>query len=418
MGGVAVNRGELEYYPLFIHSCRYVLKNRNVLLLAVCQAMMLSSTSLIMTTSALVGVVLAPRPAQATLPLGITYFCIMLTMIPASLYMRRHGRKAGFLLGATFGAVGGMTAAYSIHTGSFFGFCVGSGLFGIASGFGQFYRFAAAEVVSLSARAKAISWVLAGGLVAAFVGPNVARLTREVIPGSVFAASYACIALFCLGVIVAQLLVRYPTPTVEETAGDRRPLTIILSRPVFLVAVICAMIAYGTMNLLMTSTPLAMSAREMPFGDTAMVIQWHIVGMFAPSFFTGHLIHRFGVLQVMFVGVVLLTACALVTLTGEQTLHFFTGLLLLGLGWNFLFVGATTLLTQAYLPAEKGIVQGINDFLVFSATAFTALSSGYFHHLLGWERLNLFTLPMVALAGVLVLLLGITRQSGHVTAAS
>lgn len=385
--------------------------NRNVFYLAACQGFMLSSTSLIMTTSALVGVALAPVPGKATLPLGITYLCMMATVIPASLFMRRFGRRTGFALGAAAGLTGGLVSAFSIHQGSFAGFCAGSALFGVANGFAQFYRFAAAEVVPDEQRARAISWVLVGGLVAAFVGPNIARLTRDLIPGPVFTASYICIALFCLGVVLIQMALRIPAPTVSETAGNHRSLATILTRPVFLVAVICGMVAYATMNLLMTATPLAMDLRAMAFADTAMVIQWHIVGMFAPSFFTGNLIQRFGVLPVMFLGVVLLAGCALVSLAGDQHLHFFAGLLLLGLGWNFLFVGSTTLLTEAYLPAEKAMVQGINDFLVFSATAFTALTSGFFHHLLGWERLNLYTLPTLMLAGLLIILLGSTRRS-------
>lgn len=384
--------------------------NRNVLLLSACQGLMLSSTSLIMTSSALVGFMLATDPRQATLPLGLTFLGMMATMIPGSLFMRRHGRRIGFVLGACAGLCGGLVAAASIHYGSFTGFCVGSVLFGVANGFAQYYRFAAVEVVDAEHRARAISWVLAGGLVAAFVGPNVAHLTRDLIPGSVFAASYGCIALFCLGVILVQFPLRIPLPTPEETSGRRRPMTVVLTNPVFLVAVVCGMVSYGTMNLLMTATPLAMDLRKIPFAGTAMVIQWHIVGMYAPSFFTGNLIQRFGVLRVMFTGVILLMACVLVVLTGVQYVHFFAGLVLLGLGWNFLFVGSTTLLTETYLPAEKGAVQGINNFLVFSATAFTALTAGYLHHLLGWERLNLYTLPLLALAGLLITLLGASRR--------
>jgi MFS family permease len=375
--------------------------------------MLLSSTSLIMTSTALVGLALAPLPGQATLPLGITFIFIMLTILPASFFMARRGRRAGFLLGATAGLSGGLVGAGSIYSGSFLGFCVASALFGIANGFGHFYRFAAAELVETSLRAKAISWVLAGGLVAAFIGPNVAALTRDLVPGAAFAASYGSVGVFFLVVLLCQAQIRYPALSPDEITGVRRPLPVILSQPVFLVAVICAMTAYGTMNLLMSATPLAMIDRQMLFGDTALVIQWHIVGMFAPSFFTGNLIQRFGVLVVMFAGAILVAACALVVLAGDRTGHFYTGLVLLGIGWNFLFVGATTLLTQAYLPAEKGAIQGINDFLVFSATAVTAMSSGYLHHLLGWERLNLYTLPMVALSCLLILLLGMGGAHGR-----
>ena len=379
---------------------------KNLLLLATCQGLMLSCTSLTMATSALVGVILAPDPTLATLPLGLLYFSIMLTMIPSSLLMKRFGRRVGFALGGSAGLVGGLTSALGIYLGSFTLFCIGSATFGIASGFGQYYRFAAAEIVDKSYKSRAISWVMAGGLVAAFIGPNTASLTREMIPDAVFAASYTAIAVFCAGVIMIQLFIQIPMPSSEEKEGHRRPIRFVLTRPTFLVAVLCAMIAYGTMNLLMTSTPLAMNQREMAFGATAIVIQWHIVGMFAPSFFTGNLIHRFGVLKIMFVGALVLIGCAVVALSGQLYSHFVVGLIMLGIGWNFLYIGGTTLLTEVYSPAEKGSIQGINEFLVFSATAFTALSSGYLHHTLGWETLNRYTIPVVGFAACLIVLLG------------
>ena len=371
---------------------------------------MLSSTSLTMATSALVGFSLAPSATMATLPVGITYLFMMLTMIPASLLMQKMGRRVGFTLGGAVGVLGGIVSATAIYQQSFILFMFGSGLFGVANGFGQFYRFAAAEIVPPESKSKAISWVLAGGLVAAFVGPNVASWTRELLPNATFSASYACIALFSLGVVIVQYFLRVPMPTLAETSGPVHPLLTILTRPVFVVAALSAMIAYGTMNLLMTATPLAMDHHGMPFSDTAMVIQWHLVGMFAPSFFTGSLIAKFGVLRIMFVGALTLLCCAMLSLFGSEYAHFFAALLLLGVGWNFLFVGGTTLLTEVYLPAEKGIVQGINDFMVFSATAFTALSSGYLHHVLGWQKLNIYTMPVVLVAAVLVLVLAFIRK--------
>ncbi len=366
-----------------------------------------------MTSSALVGVKLAPDPTLATLPLGVTFVGMMLTVLPASMMMKRFGRRAGFTLGASAGFIGGIACAISIYQEIFVLFCIGSALFGVANGFAQFYRFAAAEVVEQDYKSRAISWVLAGGLVAAFIGPNVARATREMVPDALFSASYACVALFCLGVILIQLVLRIPLPSAEESSGDSRPLKYILTRPTFLVAALCAMIAYGTMNLLMVATPLAMNFRGMDFSDTALVIQWHIVGMFAPSFFTGHLIHRFGVLQIMFIGALLLLACTFVTLFGQMYLHFFVALVMLGIGWNFLFVGGTTLLTEVYLPAEKGAVQGINDFMVFSATAFTAMTSGFFYHTYGWEKLNQLTMPVICFAAAITLFLGLSRRSSQ-----
>jgi len=372
---------------------------------------MLSGTSLTMATSALVGVMLAPKPTLATLPLGLAYLCVMLTMIPASLFMKRYGRRTGFALGGTIGLIGGTTSAFAIYLGSFALFCMGSAMFGIASGFSQYFRFAAAELVNDAYKSRAISWVLAGGLVAAFVGPSTAQFTREMIPDAVFAASYAAVALFSAGVIVVQLFIRIPKPSSVETQGHNRPLGFVLTRPTFMVAVLCAMIAYGTMNLLMTATPLAMNHQGMPFGDTAIVIQWHIVGMFAPSFFTGSLIHRFGVLKIMFAGALMLLACAVIAISGQLYAYFFVGLLMLGIGWNFLYIGGTTLLTQVYLPSEKAVIQGINEFLVFSATACTALSAGYLHYTLGWQTLNLYTIPVIGFAAGIIVFLGWRAQS-------
>ena len=303
----------------------------NLLLLACCQGLMLSCTSLTMATSALVGVMLSPDPALATLPLGLLYCSIMLTMIPASMLMKKYGRRVGFAVGGSVGFMGGMIAAAGIYLGNFALFCVGSGIFGIASGFGQFYRFAAAELVDPAYKSRAISWVLAGGLAAAFIGPNVASWTREMIPGAIFSASYAMVAMFCAGVVVIQIFIRVPKPSSEESSGHKRPLGFVLTRPTFMVAVLCAMIAYGPMNLLMTATPLAMDHRHMPFSNTAIVIQWHLVGMFAPSFFSGHLMDRFGVLKIMFAGAVILICCALVALSGQLYIDFIVSLILLGI---------------------------------------------------------------------------------------
>ncbi|MCP4000415.1 MAG: MFS transporter [Gammaproteobacteria bacterium] len=327
-------------------------------------------------------------------------------MIPASLYMKHYGRRYGFIMGGVAGAIGGSIAAYGIYLADFVTFCVGSLVFGIASGFGQYYRFAAIETVDESHKSKAVSWVLTGGLVAAFIGPNMARITRDAIPDAAFSASYAAVALLCTGIVVVQLLIRIPKPPNEEVQGQKRALGFILTRPVFLVAALCAVVAYGTMNLLMTATPLAMHHHGIDFSDTTMVIQWHIVGMFAPSFFTGSLIHRYGVLRILLTGALMLIACAMVALSGQEYWHFFIALVLLGAGWNFLFIGSTTLLTEAYLPAEKGEIQGINEFFIFSVTALTAFSSGYLHHTLGWEKLSQYSIPVIGFTAIILVAMG------------
>lgn len=370
---------------------------------------MFSGISLTIATSALVGIMLAPAPALATLPLGLTYGCMMLMMIPASLFMRRYGRRIGFAVGGGAGMISGTMSAVAIYSHSFLLFCIGSTLFGIASGFAQYYRFAAAEIVDASYKNRAISWVLLGGLVAAFIGPNVASLTRDLIPDAIFSASYAVVALFCVGISVIQIFIRIPNSSATESQGHKRPLRLVITRPVFLVAVLCAMVAYGIMNLLMTVTPLAMHDRQMAFSATVLVIQWHIVGMFAPSFFTGSLIDRFGVLKIMFIGVLILLACAGVALSGQLYTHFVVGLIMLGIGWNFLYIGGTTLLTESYLPAEKGAVQGINEFIVFSITTLSAFYSGYLHHKFGWETLNQYAIPVICATATAIVLFGWAR---------
>ena len=379
---------------------------------------MLSATSLTMTSSALAGKVLAPDPGLATLPLGLTYLSVMISLIPVSLMMSRYGRRTGFVLGGISAVIAGVLMAMGIYQNIFLLFIVGSLFLGFAMATGQFIRFTAAEIATDEFKSRAISWVLAGGLLAAFVGPGIARVTQNIWSGLPFSASFASVSILGLGFIVVQFFLRLPTTKAEEIDGKKRSLTKILSQPVFIVAALGAMVAYGAMNLLMVATPLAMDSHQMSFSQTATVIQWHIVGMFLPSFFTGHLIHYFGVLKIMMLGALILIVCILVHLAGSSYLHFTAGLVLLGVGWNFLFVGGTTLLTESYLPAEKGIVQGINDFLVFSAVAFTAMTSGYLHHVIGWEMLNKSVIPFVGLAGIAIVFLAISRQQKSVLKAS
>ncbi|MCP5155367.1 MAG: MFS transporter [Ectothiorhodospiraceae bacterium] len=372
--------------------------SRNVALLAACQALLLTNSSLIATTSALAGLALAPAAELATVPLGVQFLCMMSTTYPASMLMRRIGRRAGFAIGAAVGIGGATTCALGLVAGSFAAFAVGSGLLGVFTGVGQYYRFAAADAAPEGARARAISLVMAGGLVAAFLGPNLANLTRDLLQPATYAGCYA--SLVGLQVLTMALLafVTIPPPGAEERGPGGRPLGAIALDSRFVVAVLGAVIGYGTMNLLMTATPLAMRVHGYPFGDTAFVIQWHVVGMFAPSFVTGSLITRHGEGRVMAAGALALIGCVAVNLAGESVGSFWLALVLLGVGWNFLFVGATSLLTTVYLPVEKAKTQGLNDLLVFGTVAATAFSSGMLHHRLGWHGLNLAVLPALVLA--------------------
>ncbi len=361
---------------------------------------MMSGSSLVIAVSALVGTDLAPGQMWATLPLGIQYFSAMATTIPASLIMRRIGRKQGFLLGLGIGMIGALVSAWAIIEGEFITYCLGAALIGMFNSFGYYYRFAAADIAEPEFRSKAISLVMAGGVVAAFTGPNLANWSSELVSGALFAGGYLTLALF--QVIAAAVLIglHLPHPSAEEVRSKGRKLIEIALQPRFLVAVLSGMVCYGVMSLVMVATPLAMSFHGLHFSDTALVIQWHVFGMFAPSFFTGHLINRFGVLNIMILGALLLGISAVINLSGVTREHFWLALFLLGLGWNFLFVGATDLVTTTYKPEEKARTQGLNDFLVLTVVGVTSLSSGLIQNLFGWVTINISVLPVILLVAV------------------
>jgi MFS family permease len=366
---------------------------RNVLILASAQGLAVTGTIMVTTASALVGHLLAADKSLATLPIALQFTATMAVTIPASLLMARIGRRAGFILGASTQMVGAGCAAYAIVQGSFLLFCLSGLLLGMANATSQYYRFAAADAADAKFKPKAISFVLTGGVAAAVFGPEMATLTRDYLPLYPFAGLF----LFICGLSVVNMAVlgflKIPKPPRSHFGGGR-PMGQIIAQPVFIVAAFGGMIAYGVMVLVMTATPLAMAACNYAFNDSAFVIQWHVLGMFAPAFFTGHLISRFGVLTVMQVGVVLLIGSIAASITGISIPHFWVGLVLLGVGWNFLFVGATTLLTEAYLPEEKAKVQAINDFLVFGASAAGSFAAGHLLHTVGWEAVNWGVAPL------------------------
>ncbi|MYB34558.1 MAG: MFS transporter [Gammaproteobacteria bacterium] len=390
---------------------------KNILVLAICNALIMSSTSLTMTSSALVGYALASESIYSTLPLGITYVSVMASLIPISLLMQKYGRKPGFYIGAASGLLGGVLAAIGIYAGSFFLFALAGIFQGFSMASAQFLRFAAAEVVDQEYRSRAISWVLAGGLVAAFLGPSIARFTNQASSLPPFTVAFASIIVMSVLVFAMLPFASLPAPAKSTETEGKRPLTHIIVLPGFIVAALCAMIAYGTMNLLMVSTPLAMQASELTFDQIAVVIQWHIIGMFAPSFFTGHLIHRFGVLKIMLLGILALFISIGAGVSGDTYWYYLAGLVALGIGWNFLFVGGTTLLTEVHRPSEKGMVQGLNDFLVFSVVATTAAISGYLHFHIGWIVLNLVTVPTLIVAALAVFVLWFMRDRASKAAA-
>ena len=393
---------------------------RTVHLLAFCNACMYVGSSLLITVSALIGFELADDKRLATLPLALQFLAILAAGVPASLYMGRHGRRRGFLLAGAIGALGAVLALLAVVGERFALYCVATLCFGAFTAFGNHYRFTAAEVVAPALRARAIAAVMAGGVLAAFVGPNLASWSGGLVAGHPFAAPFG--VLFGVYVVSTATIAfaALPPPAPRAPRGDADPdgggarggatLAAVAARPRFVVAVLCQMLGYGTMNLVMTSTPLAMRLHGATLGDTAFVIQWHVVAMFAPSFATGHLIARLGLPAVLGAGVALGLGCVAVNLAGETTAHFTLALALLGVSWNFLYVGGTTLLTSTYSPAERSRAQALNDFLVFGAVSLTALSAGGLHHVLGWRAVNLAVLPLLGVTALAVLWLA--RREG------
>lgn len=375
----------------------------SVYLLALCNAYMFTCASLLITISALIGFQLAPDKTLSTLPMALQFFAVMVTSIPASLLMGRIGRKASFILASLIGVLGALIATWSIFNQNFWTFCIATFCFGSFSAFGNYYRFTAAEVVDGKHKTLAISYVMAGGVIAAFIGPNLANLSQHLIPDYQFAGGFAVlIGVYLLSLITISLTKLPPAPPRDSAKNTGRPLRLIMAQPAFVVAVICEMLGYGTMNLVMTSTPLAMNAVNHTVADTAFVIQWHVVAMFLPSFFTGHLINRFGMVSVLATGALLGLACVAINLTGTTVTHFTLGLVVLGICWNFLFVGGTTLLTETYQPEEKSKTQAANDFLVFTTVTITALCAGGMHYLFGWKSVNISVIPLliICLAGI------------------
>ena len=371
---------------------------RNVLLLALCQALFMTGTSMVITVTALAGASCAPIPSLATLPLSLQFLATMATTVPASYIMRYFGRRTGFIVGCVAGGIGGVINVFALMAGNFVLFCIGSALIGVLSGFAIYYRFAAADCADDESRPRAISLVMAGGVIAAFSGPNLARATMEMIPGANFAGAFAAIAVIQVVTTTLLFFIDIPRLTAEERKDQGRPLGQILSQPRAIVAMLGGIAGYSAMTLVMTATPLAVVGHSLTFGDAALIIQWHVLAMFAPSFFTGSVIKRIGAVTVIALGALLILGCVVINLQGTTILHFSAALIALGLGWNFMFVGGTALLTSVTAKPEQAKVQGLNDFLVFSFVAIASLSSGATFQSLGWEAVNLGALPGVGLA--------------------
>ena len=372
---------------------------RNVGLLAGCQAMLFTNNSTLVAINGLAGLALAPRPSLATLPVTCWVLGGALATMPASLYMKRVGRQAGLTAGTFWAVAGALVCGAAIYGGYFSLLCLGALLFGVYNAHGQYYRFAAADAVPPEQRPTAISLVLAGGLVGGILGPALSRWTIELGARKFMGAYLALIAVALITVVLLRFI-RIPVPSAAEGAAAGRPLAEIAAQPKFIVAVLAAAIGYGVMNFLMTSTPIAMQICGYAFSATAFVISSHIVAMFAPSFFTGALIRRFGTIPIMLCGAALNGVTIAIALAGIALAHFWWALVLLGIGWNFLYTGGTTLLTETYRPEERAKAQGANDQAIFIMMLVSSFTSGATVTTAGWERVNLFALPLVALVAV------------------
>ena len=368
---------------------------RNIGLLAGCQAMQLSTNATLIAINGLAGLALASNKALATLPVSIWVVGGMLATLPASLYMKRVGRQRGLIHGSLIGIAGALVSAAAIGLHSFWLLCLGALLFGAQNAVGQYYRFAAADSAAPDFKSSAISLVLAGGLAGGILGPGTSRFAMDLLAPR-FMGAYLALIAFALVAIALLRIARIPDPTVEERAATGRPMAEIAAQPKFIVAVLGGAIGYGVMYFLMTSAPIAMDFCGHPYGDAAFVVSWHVIAMFAPSFAAGALIKRFGVLGVMLAGALVNVASIGIALSGVGVAQFWWSLVLLGVGWNFLYIGGTTLLTETYRPEERAKVQGANDFLIFAMMAVSSFSSGLIVTDAGWEAVNLSALPMVA----------------------
>ena len=375
---------------------------RNVWLLVMAQALGAASVPIIISLGGIIGQRLTDTPSLSTLPVSVFSLGLALSTIPAALLMRRFGRRSTYALGALMGLGAGLVAAFGIMRESFWLFCAGTLIAGFYAACVQSYRFAASDSVAPPQRAKTISRIMVGGLVAAVIGPQVVIWTRDALPGAPFAGSFFGQAGLALLALPLLLLLRIPPPQTSTAEGAARSLSSIARRPEFFVAVTAGVVSYGAMSFIMTAAPIAMIGCGHTVGASVLGIQWHVLAMFAPSFFTGHLIARFGKIAVTSAGLLLIAISGLLALSGLELLHFWGSLILLGLGWNFGFIGATAMVTDVYAPSERAKVQALNDFLIFGTSALASFSSGHFLGSAGWNAINAALMPIVA-ATVLML---------------
>jgi MFS family permease len=372
------------------------LEKRNTLILSVAQGLSITTTSINMINTGLVGAMLATNPSYSTIPLSIQFLTIALTLIPVSLLMGKFGRRSMFLLGSLAAFIGCLIIAFSIIDKSFYLFILGSILLGFSQANQQFYRYAAADNVSNNLKSKAISLVLAGGVIAAVVGPEVSRYSFDLFPDYIYLATYLLAASIQIINFTILIFIKIKKP--EVTAKKIRPLKDILIQKTLIIAILAAAVGYSLMSFIMTATPLQIvNICKLGNSASSTVIQWHIIAMFAPSFFTGSIISRFGNRKVMLVGIILYAFSVFFGILGDTVLNFWIALFLCGLGWNFLYVGGSDIIAKSALPEERAKVQGVTDFIIFVFVAMGSFLAGYLHSNLGWEIMLFYTIIPISL---------------------
>jgi len=388
---------------------------RDILILAICQGLYLSASSVQAALSGLVGATLAPEKLLSTLPYSLITLTTATATIPASFLMARIGRRAGFMLGAMLGGLGGVISTAAIFQQSFAGFCLGNALMGCFQATAQYYRFAAADAAEPADKGRAVSWVLAGGVVAAVLGPSIAGFSKDLFAPVLFAGAYLAIAALSALTVVLLAFIAATQSSAPAATGGGRPLSVIARQPVFIAAVANSVLGYAAMSFVMTATPLAAVACGHTSDDAISIIRVHLIGMFAPSFITGRLIARYRVTRILLAGGASVLVSVLVALSGTTLVHFWLALTLVGLGWNFMYVGGTTLLTSAYRPEERAKTQGLNEFLTFGTVALASLSSGGVFTLVGWNAVNYAITPALLIAAAATLWHAtVSRRTGEV----
>jgi predicted MFS family arabinose efflux permease len=371
--------------------------NRQVIILALCQALLSSGNILLVSVTPLIGKSLAPSHQWITFPIAMQFIGLMSATIPASLIMQRFGRRRGFLMGNLCGITGAVCAIIALVLENFILFCFSTTLIGIGIGFSTLYRFAAIEVCKPEHKSQAISLIMAGGVLAAILGPNLSIYSRKLFPEFGFAAAFAGLLLLYIIALFLLIQVSIPPLSTAQRRGPQRPLLAIVRQPSFIIAALAGIVSYTVMNLLMTSTPLAMHRHGFSFTESTLVIEWHVLGMFVPSFITGHLIRRFGFTAMISTGCILMLVCIGININGVSHAHFMIALILLGVGWNFMFITATRLVSETYSLPEKGKTQASNEFLIFSMVTLSALASGWLESTVGWQNLNILVAPLLLL---------------------